>query len=148
MKNLKPSLAEATVIREFTSPDLSFIVNSWSNQIKKHPPFSMWGDEEFREHTKTYVVPLVRRGKVLILADKIMPDLILSWICGSTLDGQGVLHFGYTKSNHRGLGYFSALYSLVFENKPVVCTEWTPNMARHIANWNYRPDPYITHRCL
>lgn len=151
MKNLKPSLAEATVIRPFIPLDLNFIANSWSNQIKKHLPFSSWTDDQFREHVRVLMVPFLNPKTCFVLADKAEEGLILSWLCGSIIQQDtpiGVLHFGYTKSSHRNLGYFSALYEQAFGNLPVFCSHYTPNMERHHKEWGYRPNPYLTFLCL
>ena len=134
-------------IRAFSgASDEGVVYNPWCNQIRKLPPFVGFDGEEFKQHKKDIIEPLVARCQPVFACDPENEAHVYGWICSEIVADENILHFVYVKGLFRNNGIGTLLMKFAFPNfgtSKVVYTHKTHAIKHLEAKWSATWNPYL-----
>lgn len=113
------------MIRRAKETDLNLVRKTWIDSYKKANCNHVIYDALYYNYYHEVINNIIKDSAVLISADENDPDNILSYIVFEP--GKiNILHYGFTKTWFRKMGFFWELINLAFDNDdPIFCTFMT-----------------------
>jgi GNAT superfamily N-acetyltransferase len=127
------------MIRPSRPSDHNYVVDSWVGSFSESPLAASMRPGLFRTRWSALASHIFRTQHVAILADDDAPDVVLAWACH---DGDGTLHYLFTRREFRQRGHARALVASIaprvdtYTSRTTVWQQIAPRFAR---TWSYDP---------
>jgi GNAT superfamily N-acetyltransferase len=133
--------------------DTPLVFASWMRQIRKLPPFTSFGRDEFQRH-RYLVDRLVADFPPLLACDPEAPGVVYGFACAELReqaegDALQVLHFVYVRNTWRGLGIGETLVRHTLprlKTDPVFLTHPGKAVPHLKEKWKLCFNPYLVER--
>lgn len=128
-------------IREPTSDDTNFVLNSWMKSLRTAVPNIE--SDVFYSFQKMIILKLLSKATLLVACNPEDLDQIFGWIVFSNKEGVTVVHYVYVKQPFRLNGIANGLFEVVRPKEIRMATHWTKHFEILKDKWKLIYNPYL-----